>query len=206
MRSAVFLVVVGVFVLCGAACRDGQDGQADKLELRPGIELAELPVVLEEQIVGEHFVALTRSDLEIGFRTALAVRSYTEDPEVEWATLMFFCDTQRLKQVVHVGIQTFRRHTETGERVVVKLSPSEKQEARASFGSEAQRDWRSWGIDVYERQMEIYDGTHFLRAAKGHQEVWVRFPLPGRVVETRFDLRGVFDTAIQPNLDHCGLY
>ncbi|MYD53940.1 MAG: hypothetical protein F4W96_06525 [Chloroflexi bacterium] len=206
MRSAVFLVVVGVSVFCGAACRDGQDGQADKLELRPGIEVAELPVVLEDQIVGEHFAAMTWSDLEIGFRTALTVVSYPEDTEIEWASLMFFCDTQRLERVIHVGIQTFRRHTETGERVVVKLSPSDKQEARASFGSEARRDWRSWGIDVHETQMEIDDGTHFLRAAKGHQEVWVRFPLPGRIVEARFDLRGVFDTAIQPNLDRCGRY
>ena len=188
------------------ACQDGQSGQSDNQELRSGIEIGDLPVVLEGEIVGEHFAAKSYVDQEIGFRTYLAVASYPEDPEVEWATLMFFCDTQRLKRVVHVGIQAFRRDTKTSERIVVTLSPADRHEARASFGSEIQSNWRSWGIDVYERQMEIYDGTHFLREAKGHQEVWVRFPLPDRVVETRFDLRGVFDTAIQPNLDHCGLY
>lgn len=178
----------------------------DKQDPSAEIETSALPILPEEPIVGEHFAAGAYIDEEIGLRTFLGVKSFLDDPEAEWATLFFFCDTQRLTQTVHVGVQAFRRHPETAQGVVVTLSPSEAREATASFGPSLQRNWRRWGFDVYELQMEIYDGTHFLREAKRHEEVWVRVPLPGRVAEMSFDLRGVFDTPIQPNLDRCGEY
>ena len=206
MRTLILLA--GVLVLSGAACRDGQTGQTEKHDLPSEIEVGALPIRLgeEEAFVGEHFAAMAYLHEEIGFRTFLSIASFSDDLEVEWATLTFFCDTQRLTQTVHVGVQAFRRHPETNQREVLTLSPSDAPEATASFGSSPRRNWRRWGIDVYEPQMQIYDGTHFLREAKRHEEVWVRIPLPGRVAEMSFDLRGVFDTPIQPNLDRCGEY
>ncbi len=192
--------------LSGAACRGGQDGQTDKHDSPSEIETGALPILLEEAFAGEHFAARAYLDQEIGFRTYLSVASFADDLEVEWVTLSFFCDTHRLPQTVHVGVQAFRRHPETDQRVVVTLSPAHEPEARASFRSSSQRNSRRWGFDVYEPQMEIYDGTGFLREAKRHEEVWIRIPLPGRVAEMRFDLEGVFDTPIQPNLDWCGAY
>ena len=205
-HAHLLLLVVGAIVLCSTACRGGQTGQTDKQDPPFEIEAGALPILLEERIVGEHFAARAYMDQEIGFRTYLSVASFPVDPEIEWATLSFFCDAQRLTQTVHVGIKAFRRDPESNQRVVVTLSPLDAPDATASFGSSPQGHWWRWGLDVYETQMEIYDGTSFLREAKRHQEVWVRIPLPGRVAETRFDLRGVFDTPIQPNLDWCGAY
>lgn len=215
MRLLLFWVSVAA--IAALACQSSDEELEHRQESagRPQAEQAiptagaadQLPVVLQDEISQDYLRAATIQDEEYEFATLLGITGSTNDANYPWAELSFICNIEHRPLTVRLVVHAFTDDTPGDEpAMIAPLDTSKWDEARAKLGLTADAQWRRWGFELQPTAMVIWDATNFLRLAKQRHKLSVRIPLSDGVAEADFDLLGVFDTPIQPNLDRCGRY
>ena len=154
----------------------------------------------------DYLRAMTIQDEEHGFATFLGITGRTDDATYPWAELSFSCNLEYRPPTVRAIVFAFTDEVAGDEAALAPLDTPKWDEARAKLGLTADAQWRRWGFELQPTAMVIWDATNLLRLAKQRHKLSVRIPLSDGVAEADFNLRGVFDTPIQPNLDWCGAY
>ncbi|MCY4617071.1 MAG: hypothetical protein OXD50_00740 [Chloroflexi bacterium] len=165
-----------------------------------------LPLVLQDEIHQAYLRAMTIQDEEHGFATFLGITGRTDDATYPWAELSFSCYIEDRPPTVRAIVLAFTDEVVGDEAALAPLDTSKWDEARAKLGLTADAQWRRWGFELQPTAMVIWDATNLLRLAKQRHQVSVRLPLAHSVANATFNLLGVFNTPIQPNLDWCGAY
>jgi len=187
-----------------------------RVETKTAVEAAQDP----EQPPGlPHLVELAEADLiwyeagpnvgPHGFQSYLGILGKTDHDVFHQAAIIFICDSDidgGLEAVVLI------HRANAGEWEYLRLTDVGSTRATADFGPESSR--RSFDSVVRNDSAGLVfrDGGGLLKAAKQQHLMNVRAPLPEGDPEAKdyvvatFDLRGVFDTPVQPNLDYCGDY
>ena len=137
-----------------------------------------------------------------GFRTTVAVVGTTNDATFDFAMMTFFCDADDPDGAVFASARAFWMIGDDGDNA----SLDDDRFALAKFGKVYEGEWDNWGFVVRDEHILLPDATAFMQQAMLSDYLQVALPGAGGLIVATFDLRGVFDTPVQPNLDCCGQY
>ena len=159
---------------------------------------------------GPSYFAYDTGNEDVGFRTALIFTGIAQDLDWNRVILAFFCDSAWHPEHVWVMVRvasTIYPFAELntyfeGKLRFAKLSPGSPHVSAHLDGTPSLR----WEYAVHEHQMEIYPGDVFLDAAQRSRTVELEIPTQDGIIKAIVDLRGGWNTPIQLNLEHCGLY
>lgn len=165
-------------------------------------EASQLPVTAEgHDRDGEIFYSAGDAGAT-GFRTAVAVVGTTNDATFDFAMMTFFCDADDPDGAVFASARAFWMIGDDSHNA----SLDDDMFALVKFGKVYEGEWDNWGFVVGAEHILLPNATAFMQQAMLSEYLQVALPGAGGPIVATFDLRGVFDTPVQPNLDYCGQY
>ena len=165
---------------------------------------AGLPLIANDPVSTDFLEYQTHPDGPYGFRSILVVFAPTNHTDYDMMGLDYVCDQRIRLWILVVGYPS----ADGDQRnIAAPLNLDLGFAASAVFsGSRAGTD-RYLEFDVLEESYVQYsNGVEFMSTSKAHERVIIRLPFGDDYLVAEFDLRGVFGTPIQPNLDWCGDY
>ncbi len=163
-----------------------------------------LPVVANDPDRFDWLDYQTTPNGPYGFRTALAVFAETNNTEFDMMGLEYICDAGIGLWVLAAAYPSY-----DGERrnIAAPLNLDLGFAASAVFDSSTSSQDHYLEFNFLDNTSAQHsDGVFFMATSKAYEQVLIRLPYGDNYISAVFDLRGVFNTPIQPNLDRCGDY
>lgn len=145
-----------------------------------------------------------------GFQSFLGIEGTTNHDVFDVAAIIFSCDSDLDNHALEAVVLIVR--VNAGQWEPLRLSDVAPTRATVDFGPGTQRQSFDSQVRKDAQGVLFRNGGDLLEAAKRHDRLNVRVPLPEAEPEDRdfvvasFDLQDAFDTPVQPNLDFCGEY
>ncbi len=171
---------------------------------RSGTRPANLPVIANDPDQYDWLEFQTYPNSAWGFRSVLVAFAETDHIDYDMMGLEYICDANVGLWVLAAAYPSY----DGAQRgISAPLNLDLGFPASAVFSGSASGSDRYLEFDVLESGSAQYsNGVEFMSTSKAHENVIVRLPFEESYITATFDLRGVFDTPIQPNLDWCGRY
>ncbi|MYD18008.1 MAG: hypothetical protein F4W99_12815 [Chloroflexi bacterium] len=139
-----------------------------------------------------------------GFRSVVVVFTETDNADFDMMGLEYICDAN---VGLWILVAAYPSYDGAQRTISAPLNLEAGFPASAVFSGTASGLDRYLEFDVLEATHAQYvNGVEFMSTSKAYERVLVRLPYGPNYITAEFDLRGVFDTPIQPNLDQCGDY
>ena len=182
-----------------AAADQLEDERIDQSEAAASSATTTLPIIHPRSSGLDDRIAFgAESGGRFGFRTALSVYGQTDDWLYDRASITFYCDASDPNADVWVSVSAWGSSP---------MSLKESEPTRAIIGNVY--TGQQWTFATYDDEAQLSstgEGASFMAAAKRERWLTVHLPSYSGTVAASFDMDGVFDTLIQPNLDRCGEY
>ena len=171
---------------------------------RSGTRPANLPIIANDPDQYDWLEFQTYPDSSWGFRSVLVTFAETDHIDYDMMGLEYICDANVGLWVLAAAYPSY----DGAQRgISAPLNLDLGFPASAVFSGSASGSDRYLEFDVLEPDSAQYsNGAEFMSTSKAHENVIVRLPFGENYITAEFNLRGVFDTPIQPNLDWCGRY
>lgn len=173
-------------------------------EAASGARPANVPVVANDPDRYDWLEYQTYPDGLYGFRSVVAVFAETSNIDYDMMGLEYICDADVGLWVLVAAYPSY-----DGEQrgIAAPLNLDLGFPASAVFSGSPSGGDRYLEFDVLDATSAQYsNGVEFMSTSKAYDSVVVRLPFAENYITAEFDLRGVFSTPIQPNLDRCGNY
>ena len=165
---------------------------------------ADLPVIAEDPDRYDWLDFQTYPDAPWGFRSVLAVFTETDNSDFDMMGLEYICDA---RVGLWVLVAAYPSYDGAQRGIAAPLNANLGFPASAVFSGSPGGGDRYLEFDALDATFAQHsNGVEFMSTSMAYESVTIRLPFAENYITAEFDLRGVFDTPIQPNLDWCGAY
>ena len=173
-------------------------------EMQSRAGLSSVPVIANDPDKYDWLEYQTDPDGLYGFRSVLVAFAETDNIDYDMMGLEYICDAN---VGLWVLVAAYPSYDGAQRSIAAPLNLDLGFPASAVFtGSTSGRD-RYLEFDVLDETFAQYsNGVEFMSTSKAYESVTIRLPFAESYITAEIDLRGVFNTPIQPNLDRCGAY